>query len=1231
MAPASTNANNARAQLADARARQRPQRGTRAPRRAPLQDGPTHLTPLDKPTVRTFKNSTVRVIPGDPFWGPLIGKKAATVTHHPLLAQSNSKADTKQIVKGPQSDTASLEIRRAIGRAISSKPNEQVYRALRKAHTAIKNDHGKDSEWYRRSRLAYAIATFKDGQLSVAKKSLRFFLTEDAPEDNLTLMAYITLADIHMGEGMLTISKDREKAFEKALDILTSQIPILLGAFDPSDDAYKLVADVYYHITNVFMEYHYPESAKKLARALIKAFPDSEAAHKILSDESPIAMFVENGEIIEYQDISIWDRLSASAKEFVNRAKHDSNAGFWISATSGSFAGLGLGTLLTDHGFDYSSGLGWAAAGGVLLTSAVKAYKGYKAPETKQAWHTGHSERDFSDFMKSSAIEATKLAATAILCGVPIPGLENVPTGVLDIPKFGPVPDMLMTEHASGMRSPVNFGSLQTFLYSAFGTWGSLLGNHIASEGFVSGLNSFSSIWAKETIYGQATMNGIHAAQDAASWLWNMDAHIPALASNAFEAVAKSNFWNPNQWTLNGMAKTALNLYIGAAGAYSVGSIVAPGLVNKAHQAAANTLVTPDMTEEDALAAREQASKYTSWAEASLAIGAYIAAKELGLASGMDTIDAFVIPLICYMTILRQHFMSGGRARVAEMDWTKIYMAGVVQLFYIAPGNQIRAGVEAVNVYDYLELGMALAPFLVFGPGLLHGFFQGYTMERVVTSKVTKAPTTGLLGDAGSLMFGWDAWPAMFYKIFVKELGLSAFVSQTDREISGNSQQYKIFAKQIKRLSDMMGSGSEQGQQQDTQAFETTLISGQLSDKLKKLKTSMMNSADSWQTKLIAAEAQAHGGAWKYIQETLKNPTPIERAFNNLNLFFVKPKTDEIDIPTRIDCDDYRAVIFQCLMDASLSEAQRDQLFNMIEVILTDNSITDKNDMKANLAITLWASRFGPHGAKVRGFVEEKYPTLKEIYSLPDDINFNTSDQSRVRARLSADAAYPPKGYKWRGAKKWFNKNLSTGLSGVDKEVQSIYDTIAQSGRRWLRHIPLTGRAVTENLSILTAFMKSLRSGHNQDPTFATRPDTLFYQNVIFKMLMDRGTERSQVQTLLTLAENILSRTGDQLRRDVQHNLLMTIYGARKGPHAAEIADFLKDNSWMLSFHGISRDVETPKSATGFATRRWFDNHLIWSDVSVDGIKSYPEKSKPAQFQGDYEQKTALHTLLANI
>ena len=220
-----------------------------------------------------------------------------------------------------------------------------------------------------------------------------------------------------------------------------------------------------------------------------------------------------------------------------------------------------------------------------------------------------------------------------------------------------------------------------------------------------------------------------------------------------------------------------------------------------------------------------------------------------------------------------------------------------------------------------------------------------------------------------------------------------------------------------------------------------------------------------------------------------------------------------------------------------------------------------------------------------------------------------------MQARLARHPAYPPKQHKGKWAKAWFTANLSTGLSGAEKQVQNIYDTLTQAGRRWIRRSPVTGRAATENLSIFTAFMKSVRGGHNQDPTFATRPDAIFYQDILFRFLMDRSSEDIDIKAFLNSAQDILERTDDQLRRDVQHNLLLVIYAARTGPNGSLISQFIKENSWTLSFYGIDRNLTGPAQWNSIKNRTWFDKHLIWSSVSTDGINLNSEKSKPAQFQ----------------
>lgn len=682
-----------------------------------------------------------------------IGAQPAIVTRHPLMGQ-----ETARTIHG---EVLPRDTREVLEQAIFDRPEPNTFEQLGRVRHAAQEAQDEYTE--RSAQYGFAIAAYRAGQIDSVLEALRPFDTADAPDDVLTVLALATKADIQLGRALLRRNGHRRDLFTDARRLLVLEIPAVLRRLPQTLDGptQNVLAEVYFYMALAFLNSHYPEYALDTARTLVELFPDSNAARQALAEKGPFANFLvrrdgalqlrNSGEIP-----GLWQRVVAAAKEMVHRAHFDDGANFWKVAAVGGAVAMVCDVLAGGTG-SYISALADMALGGTGAVVAAKTMIGCQAPETQQAWQTGHTDYSNMDAVRASLGEAIKALGTYAFLGGVLPGVSHLP-------------DFFVAHtDPNGWSSIYGLGSAEAFALNAAREYGTIALDAMSRGGVVAGAGEFLEILRTTTLAGSAFGNGVDFVAQTSDYAMT---EMPDDVARAVENALSFSWQDPVS-----IAMALGKIYMGVAGLYAFGMLMRPDLQKHLTQRIPNLALI----------------------EMALMPGAYAATVGIGVLSGVKLNDALMIPLICYGVQARHHLMGGQRIKLREIDWAAMMRAGGVQLLYLAPGAAMIDGLQPQTMVDRYMLNLGMGPLLI-SIGLVHGWIIGFGAENVGKSKIAKYPTYDALGNIAKMMFGWMTWGGTLAGVLIKEIGLGAAVTRAYPEAVGSSTQYTALLRSVLNL-----------------------------------------------------------------------------------------------------------------------------------------------------------------------------------------------------------------------------------------------------------------------------------------------------------------------------------------------------------------------------------------------------------------------------------------------
>lgn len=1107
---------------------------------------------------------------------PLLGYHPAKVHYTPLLSQAPAKSLVDEAIK---TNIETETFRTAIANAFTNEPEEEIFINLEKVLT----ESGEHKTSLRFQKLALAISNFKASHIEAALLALdEFEEISKGTTDSLSLLASITRADLYLGKGIRLAANDRYQLFLRAYIELTEQSKNILNQLSlesmPQQNINAL-AEIYYYATCFFIDNHYPSFAAETAKILNDFFPNTKATKRLFNKtHSPLTDFISQNSITNIATNSFWERFKASAGEFIFNMPFKHNKYFWTLATAGILNGFTAQYLLNDNHFDMNQILNYGAIGGVALVSAFKLWNGFTNQQTIQAFKTGFTVRKQKEVLKKYAIEALKLVGAYAICGGEIPGLGYIPTFFEIAPVATAFPDLMMTQlqdntlHSGHLHG---LGSLLTNIHQIIAINSKKLGILIDAYGASEGFDFFISHMRETNHFFSSVVKGWEYIQGAASW-WRHDAFDASVEFLHHAFAIKEGTSLPMT-----VAKSVGYLYMGAAATYTFAN-------------AANKNFRKNFQKWTKMTKEKQ-----TWLEIFLFGGAHYTMAQIGIATGVPEFDAWTLPLAAYIPQIRHYIQGGGRGGFTSINFAAMMASGATLFLYAGPGAAMRSDIMSYHMFDYFQEHVGMSPYLV-NFGVMHAILTGLSVKRTMQAKYAKILNYDFIGNLIKMLIGWTSFLGNMGTQFSKEIVTGAAVSNSFREASGSRIQKGLLYDYFRQLGELVESTNQEVDEVEEISKVRHVLHEKHREEVLQVQEQLTQDGKLLTEKAILAGKTDQG--WQFLQSVFLNQSPENKLKLIPVLYYTTDHANHL-IPQKLKVDEYNKYIYQYLVDKKSNPKVISEFLEQIAAILLDEK-EGLEDVRENLMLTIIAAKGNtPHKDIFTQFFT-KHVWLNELFSKNQIENFEKDPL--------------PKPWRKKATRRWFDKNLTTGLTKHQQHVQRLDDAFAVAARRWNFLNPLTGHSVRAMITPVTAFLSSLGS---KDPSFQTTPDHIFFRETIFAFLLDKKSGKTEVKGLLEFAKHYLSKV-DYDRRDIQYNLLITLLaaiqpeGKEPTPHQDLVENFVKENSWMLSYYGIrASDVANPPrhSETPRAIK-WFWQRLKSSDVSADGILRNPIYPKGSRY-----------------
>lgn len=1005
-----------------------------------------------------------------------------------------------------------LYVAAAFGEAIWANVNNATFNALER----IQINFGAKEKVLRRERLMRALAYSKTGHDQPALKCLTELTPDDSVNDALKAAALVSMADIRIIRGLRRTHHSREVEFGLAHEILTHEIPVMFDTWAAQ------VSD------NDRSEF---EAQREITADILyqKAVQFRTAGYHLYAQNvfltilkqfasTQVAQRIREGDPLAApylvdghtrNDVTMGDRILAAGLELTGRSSFPTRGAYWKTATFGSLAGAALMTAV-NGGIDYPTAMQAMGSGALAAVALRKLSIGIGAAETRQAYKTGHTDVTVGHAIKNGASGVLRLMATYAFFGGAIPGMEHLSSA--------PVAKHFIAQASPAGAHLKGIGSFLGWIYGTSVEEGQRLFSMVAANGWGHGTELFWDHYRTHTVFGSSLDHGIQFWQQAGEYARHgMVADLRHALSTATET--------------HNLASTFINGIKGVAGAYALGTMILPQL-------------------------REWLlSKYPKalpLGELAMLLGAYALAADINLALGVRPIDSYTNPFLGVLVQLRHHTMGGGRAN--NVDYAAVMRGMLIPTLYTGTGAKMSAD---PSVYDKTQIShlfansMGIQVFLL-PIGIVHAWLAGLDVKELLKGKVAKSWREESIGNSGRLALGWSTFWGTAFSMVAQQIALQPWISSRFREITGTPSQWTAFLKMMRSLKPSSGQLTN-GTEASAKAEEAAQRIASLIERAEHLATSH---EESKRQVSIASLTKQRESAQKlgFISE----------------LYFVRGKVPFPTIPTRAN---YRKIVYESLMDPSLSKDDLDAYLADLSIILQDMNL-ERQGMRHNLVLATYAASNGPHSEEIAEFFRENDWVTKS-YPLPRD--------PKTKKQIP-----PPK----RAVGVWFLQNLQTG--GAEK----LEGSVATAGTIWSFWNFMTGRTVTEVATPATALAFSFL---RKDAPFRVMPNKKYYRKIVLRFLMSPTMQPGVVQNFLTLLAE-MSESDNPLRTHVHHNLALCAWGARNGPHGKIIRQFFSEHPLIEEKYSLPQDNPPTGWKLGSGAATWLDAHLIGSETSSDGM-----------------------------
>lgn len=878
-------------------------------------------------------------------------------------------------------------------------------------------------------RFVRATAFLRIGNESAAEDALIALTQIDSPNDATTIQAWVAKADLYIAMGKRTTHDARKKYLTWARDILVEDVPRILDAMQASgadiSGIKQVLAQLYVSSAEAFIrkeEYaaltlNYPSYARQVLEVLVERFSDQQVVSDAMSgDDDRFSHFAAGGKLKQPEPGS-GAYLKAAAIEFVHNMKFPKRGDFWKLAVGGELLGILGGILLRRGEIDFYNALADGAKVAVLTVAGAKFYLGATAPETRQAFETGFTNKTKWEAVKMGTGEVLKLIGTYAFFGGALPGI-----GVLG-----------------------NDGITSYLLAERSGSWGTLVGPGSAVSALTAdGLDTARSIATH--IYKDGTFSG-----GMANW-WSDYRHtVPGIVmENSWRFwVKKYNYATGDMFpdlgrflirTFTDWSDPTTNLarlYKGLVGSYATAMMIRPYWREK--------LIDFEWK-------GVKWGKALQWAEIAMLPGAYWLAVDINVAAGVKWKHAWRIPFLGAFSQYRLQAMGGNRS-LGDMDWSAYMRAMIIPTLYTGTGAEMigsnlgenhpmNAMAHSQSLYDDFKISMWVQASL-YPIGFLHAALVGSNVGEQAKIKLWKSWREETVGNLARQNAGWATLAGTFWSMAV-QIFFQSWINTTWREASGAPMQRFNHIKKIAPPEyDQMVIDAMNKENQPVPAAKD--LPGVISDNASpndlvpamaitrdinpaiqaRIEGRVMADLEERAKALENVAAQA-GARWDYWN-WLKGKTVTERSPYIL-AFYMARKEKDAPFPTGFQDIYYRKIIFRTLMHPNTPKSQVKQYLRLLKIIARDLE-PNRYVLRQNLLISTWAARNGPHGQLVEDFFAEN-GWLKEYYEVED--------------------IEPPENWGYLSAHRWFKKNL--------KRSYISHDGMRDDQTTWLQRLGIAKR-----------------------------------------------------------------------------------------------------------------------------------------------------------------------------
>lgn len=578
---------------------------------------------------------------------------------------------------------------------------------------------------------------------------------------HLVIQSLLSQIDIYLQEGVRTSGKDRRRHFESAKRVLGELEEVVIslkeagadrGEHDPRE--VDMAAEIHAYMIDVLMRHSYPLDAYNLAQGLVGKYPESDAAKRVLSTGSPVEPFIdEDGRLSRPSPrYNLWNAGSAALREGVSHARFRRGMDFWKVASAGVGIGV-IGALVHDGNADFGTMMQIGALGATALAAKFKAYYGLVAPETRQAWETGYSDKGL---VVGVAARALELGATYAFFGGMVPGvgyLEGVP-----------VLRHVIASADGNFGQFYGAGSILTGLVSSFIYQGADAAHFMGEYGIDKGWDLYWHNFLTTTHFGSA----LKAGWDF--WERFVTYALVELPQGVLDG-AKEIFSDPVS------AKQAFRLYKAATLAWAGATMVRPGL---------------------------RKAFYDRYPRAALAMelgmlpAGYFLGVDVGDMTGVAPIDKEIISAFGMIAQVVVHRMSGGNLR--NLDLANTIRNAMVIPLYAGTGAQMKGVLETTPIAENFFLAVSDNFFKSMGIqiglipiGFAHGLLLKFPFHRFWQNKAGRSFSAEVVGNVGRLMLGWSSYQGTLFGEGMQQIIQCPWMTRVWQEPAGGSVQRNMF------------------------------------------------------------------------------------------------------------------------------------------------------------------------------------------------------------------------------------------------------------------------------------------------------------------------------------------------------------------------------------------------------------------------------------------------------